>query len=100
MPLIEKLSGRERVEFNESLTHGEVEQLASDPDIRVLQCSAPVEANTCDLLNRNLFPRRPDIGLRVYGFYSMVCDLSFVNRVSNIRCFSDESGIALTFLND
>src|SRR5246127_2269427 len=76
MPLIEKLSSRERMEFNESLTHGEVAQLASDPDIRVLQCSAPVEANTCDLLNRNLFRRRPDIGLRVYGFYSMVCGLS------------------------
>src|ERR1700751_3875355 len=62
MPLIEKLSGRERVEFNETLTHGEVAQLASDPDIGVLQRSAPVEANSCDLLNRNLFRRRPDIG--------------------------------------
>src|SRR6266853_4003161 len=88
MPLNEKRVGSTRVEFARNLTCGEVEQLVSDPDIQVLQCSSPVEPDTWDLLNRNLFTIRPEIELRVYGFYSLVCDLSFVSRVRNVRRFS------------
>jgi hypothetical protein len=76
------------VDFSSDLAEKEVEQLVSDPDIRTLQCSASVGLDTWDLLNRNLFARRPEIELRVYGFYSMVCDLSFVRRVKNVRRFS------------
>lgn len=74
--------------FSGRLTHEEVDQLAGDPDILVLQCSSPVELDTWDLLNQNLFARRPDIELRVYGFYASVCDLSFVSRMHNVRRFS------------
>jgi hypothetical protein len=88
MPLPKKRLDPKRVEFTRNLTPGEVEQLISDPDIRVLQCSTPVEPNTWDLLNRNLFIRRPEIELRVYGSYSSVCNLSFVSRVRNVRRFS------------
>jgi len=88
MPLPEKRVDRTRIEFARNLTSGEVEQLVSDPDIRVLQCSSPVETDTWDLLNRNLFTRRPEIKLRVYGFYSLFCDLSFVSRLRNVRRFS------------
>src|SRR5579862_2338964 len=70
MPLLRRpwyLSNR--VEFTDNLTGGEVEQLVSDSEIRVLQCSSPVETDTWDLLNLNLFTRRPEIELRVYGQY-------------------------------
>jgi hypothetical protein len=69
MPLDEKRVNRTRVGFAGSLTREEVEQLVSDPDIQVLQCSSPVEPDTWDLLNRDLFTLRPEIELRVYGFY-------------------------------
>ena len=88
MPLPEKRLDPHRVDFSSHLTEKEVEQLVSDPDIRTLQCSSPVGLDTWDLLNRNLFARRPEIELRVYGFYSLVCDLSFVRRVKNARRFS------------
>ncbi len=88
MPLPAKRLDRDRVDFSTHLTEKEVEQLVSDPDIRTLQCSSPVEPGTWDLLNRKLFSQRPEIELRVYGFYSAVCDLSFVSRVGNVPRFS------------
>ena len=88
MPLPAKRLDQHRVDFSSHLGEKEVEQLVSDPDIRTLQCSSPVDLGTWDLLNRNLFARRPEIELRVYGFYSLVCDLSFVRRVRNVRRFS------------
>jgi len=88
MPLPKKRLDRYRVDLAGSLTQNEIEQLTSDPDVQTLQCSEPVELDTWDLLNRSLFIQRPEIELRVYGFYSTVCDLSFLSRVRNVRRFS------------
>jgi hypothetical protein len=88
MPLDAMQLGRDRVNFSSHITEKEVEQLVSDPDVRTLQCSGPVEPDTWDLLNRKLFSQRPEIELRVYGFYSAICDLSFVCRVGNVRRFA------------
>ena len=54
---------------------------------RCLQCSEPVEIDTWDLLNEQFFPLRPDVELRVFGFYSLVCDLSFTASMTNVRRF-------------
>src|SRR3989442_5586801 len=35
-----------------------------------------------------LLTRRPEVQIRVYGFYSLVCDLSFLSRLKNVRRFS------------
>jgi hypothetical protein len=88
MPLSMTGLDRRRVDFSNKLTGKEVEQLVADSDIRTLQCSSPVGLDTWDPLNRYLFALRPEIELRVYGFYSLVCDLSFVRRVPNARRFS------------
>jgi len=82
----EKLSP-DRAEFTKSLSAAEVNSLARDPDLRVLQTSSPVNAATWDLLNDRLFSRRPDVELRVYGFYSSTCDLSFLPGMQNVRRF-------------
>jgi hypothetical protein len=74
--------------FEGSLTRTEIEHLVLDPAIERVQCDSPVELKTWDLLNEILFLRRPEIHLRLYGFYSSVCDLSFLNRVPNVRRFS------------
>jgi hypothetical protein len=88
MPLATKRIDRHLVEFAERLTVAEIDDLASDPDIRRLQCASPVEAHTWNLLNKKFFPSRPEVELRVYGFYSSTCDLSFVTRLQNVRRFS------------
>ncbi len=77
-----------RVEFRGQLTPNEIGEVVSNPRVRVLQSSSPTEPGTWDLLNDTLCLQRPDIELRVYGFDSSVCDLSFVSRLSNARRFS------------
>ena len=51
MPLPAKRLDRDRVDFSNHITEKEVEQLVSNPDIRTLQCSSPVESDTWNLLN-------------------------------------------------
>jgi hypothetical protein len=91
LPLLKKGLGQTRIDFAKALTPGEIEDLAGDPDIRVLQCSSPVETPTWDLLNQKFFSRRPEVELRVYGFYSSICDLSFLARLPNVRRFAADS---------
>jgi len=77
-----------RVEFSDPLTADDLRRLAAFPKIKVLQCSHPVKESTWRLLNFEFFPARPDVQLRLYGFYGEVCDLSFVTRMVNVRHFS------------
>jgi hypothetical protein len=80
--------GKHRVEFLDRLTQKEVHDLATNPNLRILQTARPVSSETWELLNQNLFALRPDVELRVYGFYSSTCDLSFVTGMSNVHRFS------------
>ena len=84
----DKPLGKNRVEFFDRLTQKEVHDLATNPNLRVLQTARPVSSETWDLLNQNLFTIRPDVELRVYGFYSSTCDLAFLRGMSNVRRFS------------
>lgn len=88
MPLARTRTSRERIDFHGSLSPKEVDALVVDPELQVLQTSSSVEPDTWDLLNSALFARRNDINLRVYGFYSSVCDLSFLPRLRNVQRFS------------
>jgi hypothetical protein len=88
MPLSDENLSVGRVDFSNSLTVEEVDLLAADPELTILQTSAPVESETWDLLNERLFSERPDVELRVYGFYSKECNLSFLPRLENVRRFS------------
>jgi hypothetical protein len=65
------------LEFSKRITSQKVEALAHDPSLKLLQTSGPPEPSTWKLLNDELFARRPDVKLRVFGFYSSRCDLSF-----------------------
>lgn len=77
----------DRIEFQGSLSPQEVDELAADPLVCVLQASSTVDDATWPLLNQELFSRRADITLRVYGFYSSVCDLSFLSQLPNLQRF-------------
>jgi hypothetical protein len=88
MPLRDYQLSSNRIEFHQSLTSDEIRRLASSEDLKALQCSSPVELDTWIRINEELLPLRPEIEIRVYGFYSMLCDLSFVGRLTNLRHFS------------
>jgi hypothetical protein len=48
-----------RVQFRGTLTAGEIDALAEDPKIGVLQTSEPMSATVWSLLNDSFFARRP-----------------------------------------
>ena len=79
---------RRRVPLSQNLTVDEVHRLAAEPELRILQASSPVDCETWDLINEELLTRRPEVQIRVYGFYSLVCDLSFLSPLKNGRRFS------------
>jgi hypothetical protein len=67
---------RRRVQFSKNLTVDEVHRLSAELELRILQASSPVDRETWDLINEELLTRRPEVQIRVYGFYSLVCDPS------------------------
>ncbi|MEI5908572.1 hypothetical protein WAK64_16110 [Bacillus spongiae] len=77
----------ERIQIKEELTKEEVNELVNNKDLKVIQFSEEVEKSTFHLLNDILFARRSDVVLRVYGFYSKECDLSFLSKLPNVTRF-------------
>jgi hypothetical protein len=77
-----------RAEFNDSASAGDFCELAKQPRLRVLQCSAPVRDAVWNLVNEHFCAARPDVELRVYGHYSSECDLSFARLLTNVRHFA------------
>src|ERR1700727_930708 len=97
MPLTRQISP-DRYSFRGSLSTAELDSLAANPSVRVLQTSEPATAATWDLINQRLVMRRPDIQIRVFGHYGMTCDLSFLRQICKVQrlsldCLRDVAGI-------
>jgi hypothetical protein len=88
MPLATEFTSKGRINFKCSLTRNEVDSLVSDSQVEILQTFDAVEDTTWKMLNDRLFTSRPEIELRVYGFYSSECDLSFLGYLTNLHHFS------------
>lgn len=96
MPLIDLKTPAGRLNFEGSLTPSEIDMLAANPSLKVLQTSRPSDSKTWQLLNARLFSRRPEVELRVYGHYDGSCDLSFVAQLPNLRRFSADCLVKAT----
>ena len=83
-----RMADSTRAEFDDSVTEHDLRQLAERPKVKTLQCSAPVENSVWSLVNESFFSLRPDVELRVYGHYSIECDLAFTPRMVNVRRFA------------
>jgi hypothetical protein len=79
-----------RASFDAAVTEHDLRQLAALPAVRTLQTAAPVPGAVWSLLNDVFFAARPDVELRVYGYYEhgMECDLAFAARLPNVRHFT------------
>lgn len=77
-----------RAEFGDATSMSDLLELAQQPRLRALQCSAPVRDAVWSLINEHFCTVRPDVELRVYGHYSSECDLSFIRLVPNVRHFA------------
>jgi hypothetical protein len=83
-----RMADSTRAEFDDSVTEHDLAHLAELSTVRTLQCSAPVKDSVWSLLNDSFFSRRSDVELRVYGHYSIECDLAFARRMLNVRRFA------------
>ncbi|HSF15784.1 MAG TPA: hypothetical protein VLK65_09530 [Vicinamibacteria bacterium] len=77
-----------RAEFDDSASANDFRELAKQPSLKVVQCSAPVRDGVWRLVNEHLLAVRPDVEVRVYGHYSSECDLSFARLLPNVRRFA------------
>ncbi len=81
-----------RVEIEGAVSDGELRALARDPGLTTLMLSRPPESGTWPRLNEGLFVHRPDVQLRVYGYYGIgPCDLGFVSQMTEVERFSADS---------
>lgn len=83
-----RLVDTNRAEFDDTVSKGDLEQLVGQSTVKTLQCSGPVKHSVWPLLNDRFFALRPDVELRVYGHYRTECDLSFAERMTNVRRFA------------
>ncbi|WET67081.1 hypothetical protein [Sphingobacterium sp.] len=76
----------------------DLKALAKDINTKYIQFSDPLSNKEIDLLEMTVFSQRPDIALRIFGHYSTVCDLTFLERIPSLRkisidCLIEATGI-------
>lgn len=89
---------RNLAQFSGALSAAEVDALVDNRDVEVIQTTSPVLLDTAELLDERLFPKRPDLLLRVHSFSGEKCDLAFLDRMPQVRrfaadCLMDATGV-------
>jgi hypothetical protein len=80
-----KLLDPTRCEISRGISITNLEKIVEDKRIRTLQFVRPLNDADIERLEGIVFSTRPDIALRVYGHYSLTCDLSFLERIQSVR---------------
>lgn len=75
-------------QISKGITKKEIIELYENKNISSIQFSSPLNDFEFDYLEENLFSKRTDISLRVYGHYSEKCDLNFLKRIPSLQKFS------------
>lgn len=88
MPINPIVGSNARYEFSSPISEEEISSIRENKEVKYLQSSQSIEMADWELLNNCLFPYRPDVELRVFGFYSELCDLSFLSLMNNVEIFS------------
>ena len=88
--------GRVEISPNDSLN--KILALSSNPRLQVLQFNQSLPHSFFRTLNQEFFSLRPDVQLRAYGFHGAICDLSFLQELSNLKrfkadCLTDVAGL-------
>lgn len=76
-----------RIDLNTADSIRDIRKLVPDSRVKVLQFSSRLPLKFLEALNEEFFAERPDVELRVFGFYGDNCDLSFCSRMSNVGRF-------------
>lgn len=81
---------KKRINISSDWTADDIRQLATDPELGILQYgeyqTPPKEL--LELLNQLLFLTRGDVLFRIYGFHTTAADLSVLHLLKNVRRLS------------
>ncbi len=89
MPLQNTRPGRYQI--SQGVTKDELDKVAKDPKAEILQFAEPLGDKEIELLQSIVFANRPDITLRVYGYYGHTCDLTFLQKIPSAKNISVDS---------
>jgi len=76
---------RRFADFDGKVTLNQVRELAEDTSLVRLQTFHQIEQKVWEMLNTELFAKRPDVNLRVFALDDNVRDLSFLKLLPNVR---------------
>ncbi len=96
MPL--QIVSPDRYQIFRGVTKDELTKVAKDPKARTLQFAEPLSDKEIQLLHSIVFSNRPDITLRVFGFYGHSCDLKFLQGIPSAKnifvdCLQNATGV-------
>lgn len=88
----------DRYQIFRGVNEDELTKVAKDPNAKTLQFAEPLSDKEIELLQSIVFSNRPDITLRVFGYYGHSCDLTFLQKVPSARnifvdCLQEATGI-------
>lgn len=78
---------RDRANIASPLTDDDLTSLVADTELKVIQAGQPIDLATWKQIDDQVLAGRPDLKIRVYGFYFEQCDLSFVAQMCHVRHF-------------
>jgi hypothetical protein len=93
-------------QISNDISRQELKWLRDNPKVTSIQFSTQLSTKIIHRLEKIIFKNRPDIFLRVYGFYGEVCDLFFLEYIPSLRkvsadCLQNATGIeVVTKLKD
>ena len=73
-----------RVEVFGDLSLYEANEIKHNEDVKYIQISKEIPAQTLEIINNVILVERSDIQFRVYGFYGEECNLGFLEKLTNV----------------
>lgn len=89
MPVSNSLTGNV-YQMSEPVESSDLIAMVADPKATRLQASTPIKGSTWKRVAEIVVAQRPDIELRVYGYYGEVCDLEFLRHLPDLRQFAGD----------
>jgi hypothetical protein len=74
--------------IDDSISKKELKEIRESTEVEWVQTSTPLKKSTWTRLNEELFKYRPDINLRLYGFFRKICDLQILKLLPHVQRFS------------
>ncbi|GEM_PF-6322391 len=83
---------KNRIQLDADCSPEQLQAYAAEPSVKILQFDGRVDADALNVLaqalNDHVFPSRPDIQLRAYGFSRMPLDLGFLQHLPRLEKLS------------